>query len=232
MITSIIIHYKRKENIPKVIAGIRNQTVASKIIVIDQSGDYPKGSGEDVLITSSKNFYCQPRFLLQGLVQTEYVYHQDDDLAINDELIFEKFLEVSKRYSDFVIGWNGRRASGIKNWEKAYSYPEGGWVDSMPIEDDSSIDMINVGVSFWRTELINQVPINPFNEITEEEMKYGDDIWISHWLKKKRVMPFKLVEHYDWLNEYQERGTALSKQPKHMDIRNRLVKRFFQKEKV
>jgi len=231
LITSIIIHYKRLENVPLWIEGIRNQTIASKIIVWDNSGDYPKGSGEDVLITSTENFYCQPRFLIAGFAKTKYIYNQDDDLAMNDPNLFEKFIEVSEKYPGYVIGWNGRVFHKDINLEKAYSFPGKGWVDAMDIEDDNSIDMINVGVSFFQTILINQVPINPFQHvtpITEQDYKYGDDMWVSHWLKKKRVMPFKLLDHYDWLNEFEERGTALSKQSEHMNHRDKLVRKFWQ----
>ena len=40
-------------------------------------------------------------------------------------------------------------------------------------------------------------------------------------------MPFKLLDKYEWLNEYQERNAALSKQPPHMDARNKVCKKYF-----
>ena len=215
------------------IEGIRKQTIKSEIWVWDDSGDYPAGSGEDFLITTSRRNYAQGRLLLAGIVKTKYIYNQDDDLAINDPALFEKFIEVSKKYPDSFIGWNGRRAEWIKNWEKAYSFPEGSWVDSMEIDSDMNVDMVNTGVSFYRTALINQVPINPFQNdietISEEEFKFGDDMWVSRWLKSKRVMPFKLLDHYDWLNEFPERGCAISKQPNHMNVRDSLMKRWWKK---
>lgn len=233
LITSLIIHYKRPENIPLVIKGIRSQTIPSKIIVWDNSGNYPKGSGEDVLITSTENIHCLARILIAGMVKTEYIYNQDDDLAIKDNRLFEKFIDMSKKYPDYVIGWNGRKFHEDINWEQAYSFPHkngvyGGWVDSMDINNSQSIDIINYGVSFLRTELINQVKINPFKlGYNEDEYKHGDDIIVSSQLEKKRTMDFKLVEHFDWLNEYQERGAALSKLGAHMSIRDGLCKKLY-----
>ncbi len=229
-ITSIILHYKRPENVDKWISGIRNQSVKSKIIVWDNSGDYPKGSGEDVLISSTENFYCIPRILIAGLVKSKYVYNQDDDLAMNDKYLFEKFIEHSEKYPDHVIGWNGRQFDKDINWEKAYQTPGHGWTDYMDEKDDRSIDMINFGVSFFPTELINQVPINPYKnnlDVSDDELIYGDDIWVSHWLKNKRVMPFKLLDQYEWLNEYEDRNAALSKQANHMDCRNSIIKKLY-----
>lgn len=236
-ITSIIIHYKRPENMKRVIEGIRSQTIKSEIWVWDNSGDCPS-DGVDVMIRSSRNFYCQARFLMMGFVKTKYVYNQDDDLACLDPQMLEKMIAVSELHPYAVIGWNGRKFHKDINWEKAYSYPDtgkgGGWVDSMPVRDASSIDMINVGVSFWRTELINQVQINPFQnkdkQVSEEELKYGDDMWISQWLENKRTMDFDMRKSYEWLNEHEERGAALSKQCHHMDYRNLLCRRYWEEK--
>lgn len=222
-ITSIIIHYKRPHNVDKWMKGIKSQSVPSKIIVWDNSGDYPKGSGEDVLIRSTENVYCLGRVLAAGMVKTKYIYNQDDDLAINDPMLFEQFIEHAKKYPDFVIGWNGRIFSPDINWDKAYQAPGKGWVDAMDINDDKTIDMINFGVSFLETRLINQIPINPFIKLKENEYKYADDIFTSYYLKKKRVMPFKLINKYNWLNE----DYALSKQPPHMDVRNSICRKLF-----
>ena len=230
LISSIILHYKRPENVNKWIAGIRNQTIESKIIVWDNSGDYPAGSGEDVLIRSTENFYCIPRILIAGLCKTEYIYNQDDDLEITDKKLFEKFIAHSKAYPDYVIGWNGRIFSKDINWEKAYQSPEKGFVDYQNSADKTSIDMINFGVSFLRTELINQIPINAYTNklnVTDEELIYGDDIWVSYFLKKKRTIDFNLRNSYNYLNEYEERKAALSKQPPHMDCRNSICVKLF-----
>jgi len=234
LITSILIHYQRSENMKKIIEGIRHQTIQSDIIVWDNSGDCP-GDGVDVMIRSSHNFHCLPRVLIAGTVKTEYIYNQDDDLAINDKFLFEKFITMSKRYPDYVIGWNGRQFHKDINWEKAYSFPNkgsgGGWWDYAPIENETSIDMINFGVSFLRTELINQIKINPFVlGYTEEEYKYGDDIIISSQLQKKRTMDFKLLSNYEWLNEFENRGGALSKQSRHMVVRDELCRRIWEKK--
>lgn len=235
-ITSIVLHYKRPENVEKWMAGIKNQTVKSKVIVWDNSGDYPNGSGEDILIKSSRNFYCQPRFLIPGFVyNSEYIYTQDDDMAIKDNTLFEKFIDVNKKHPDSAIGWNGRILSKDINWEKSYQSPGKGWIDSMAIDDIRNIDIINTGVCFFRTSKINFLPINPFKDfyftcLTEEEFKYADDIWASYWFSEKRLMPFSLETVYEKLNEYQERNAALSKQSPHMDYRNKVLNRFFKRK--
>jgi hypothetical protein len=230
MITAVVLHYNRPDNVKKWMDGIRKQTVHCDVLVWDNSGNYPQGSGEDILIRSSKNFYCQPRYLCAGLVRTEYIYNQDDDLALKDINLFEKFIEYTKEFPDVVIGWNGRKFKKNINWEKAYSFPNtgegGGWVDYDEYKN-IDCDMINYGVSFHRTELINQISINPFFNnkypVDENEYKYGDDMWISIQLAKKKVMPFPLKDLFEWLPE----GMGLSKQSPHMMYRDKLSKRYW-----
>lgn len=229
MITSIILHYKRPGNIRRVVEGIRKQTIKSEIWIWDQSGDCPE-CGADVMVRSSRNFHCLPRVLLAGAVRTGYIYNQDDDLAIKSPDLFERLLDVAKHHPDAVIGFNGRRVKGEDiNWEKAYSFPNkgkgGGWCDFMPTSNPSDLDMINTGVSFLRTALINQIKLNPFfgMGVTEKEYKYGDDMVVSAQLDKKRVAPFNMKMEYDWLAE----GMGLSKQEDHMKVRDSLMCRYW-----
>ena len=217
-ITSIILHYNRIENVRRVIEGIRKQ-IPSKIIVWDNSHNYPKGSGEDVLISSTENFYCLPRLLISGLVQTKYTFWQDDDKAINTPDLFQKLIDECQKQSDYWIGWNGRLIEGIKNWDMAYQSPGGGFVGKI----NKKADIVNTGISFFETSLINSIPLNPYGQLSENEYKYGDDIWISRWLEKKRIIDF-MENSFDDLDE----GNGLSKQSEHMNIRNKLVRRFFQ----
>lgn len=217
-ITSIILHYNRSDNMKQVIDGIRKQTIKSEIWVWDNSGDCPKVD-VDVMIKSNKNFLCQPRVLLTGAVKTKYTFWQDDDKVINNPKLFEYLIERCEMSPSNWIGWNGRNIAGIENWGMAYQSPGGGFVGKI----NSSCDIINTGVSFFRTNLINQIPINPFNELTENEYKYGDDIWISKHLEYKKVVA-ELENSFDDLPE----GNGLSKQSEHMGVRNKLVKRFFQ----
>lgn len=226
-ITSIVLHYNRPENMKRVIDGIRNQTVPSEIWVWDNSGNCP-ADGIDVLIRSSRNFYCQPRFTIGHLVRTLYTYNQDDDLQIKDNRLFEKLIDTANEYPEDMIGWNGRIFSREINWDKAYQSPGKGFCDNINM---NGLDMMNVGVSFFRTEIINKLLVNPFqndiDEVTEDEYKWGDDMFISNLLPKehKRITEY-LKNSYEWLPE----GQGLSKQTPHMDIRNRMCQRYWGKQ--
>jgi glycosyltransferase involved in cell wall biosynthesis len=233
-ITAIILHYNRQKNIPKVIAGIRAQTVPCDIWVWDNSGNYPVGSGEDVYLKADKNTFCLARYLLIKRVETEYIFNTDDDISILDNKLFEKFIAFSERHQNAVIGWNGRKFHKEINWEKPYSYPNigsgGGWVD-WDEKEELLLDVINFGVSFLPTRLLKDVPLDPYTgefKISEIEFKHSDDIWISKIMGdigiEKRVMPFNLKPLFEWLDEGK---VAISKQSPHMTMRDGLCKRWW-----
>lgn len=224
-ITSIILYYKRLNNVSKWMHGIRSQTIKSEVIVWDQSGDYPAGSGEDILIRSTKNYYCLPRVLCGGLASGEWIWNQDDDMAINDIRLFEKLLHEGERYPYHVIGWNGRDLSKCQNWDKPYWQPGDGFVDAVDsINENIHVDLINFGVSFYRKDMINELVINPFERfgISMEDYRFADDIIASKQWGKKRTVDF-LMKSLDRLDE----GEALSKQSGHMPARDKWTKNLF-----
>ena len=226
-VTSIVLHYKRPQNVSRWIEGIRSQTVESEIIVWDQSGEYRQGSGEDVLIRSTKNYNCLPRVLCGGLASHDWIWNQDDDMAINDKNLFEKLIEEGQKHPYHVIGWNGRDLSQCRNWEKPYWSPAGGFVDAVDsLYENINVDIINFGISFYRRDLINELVINPFEKfgISPDDYRFADDIIASKQWKKKRTVDF-LMKSLDRLEE----GEALSKQSGHMPARDKWTKIFYEK---
>jgi len=220
MVTALLLNYKRPGNIGKIIDGIKSQTIPTNIIIWDNSNSisYTQCSIADVVIKSSKNFYCQPRWLMAGLVKTEYTFSQDDDFLITDKYLFERLIELSKQYPERIIGTKGKNFSEIKT-DAAYT-ENVGWVN------EGICDFVNTGLLFYRTSLINKIPVNPFvneyEQVTENEYKYADDMFASL---------FSDCYAYDYLNngvvniENDEYG--LSKQTDHMNVRNQLCRRYW-----
>ena len=103
MITCVLMPYNRPDNISKIIAGIRMQTIKSKIIIWDIKGEY-KNIGEDIYIYCNYNYKHLPRFAIGGLIDTKYTFIQDDDFAINDKELFKKLIDLNKTMPDYLIG--------------------------------------------------------------------------------------------------------------------------------
>jgi glycosyltransferase involved in cell wall biosynthesis len=211
LVTSIILTYKRSKNIPKIVEALKRQTVENDIIIWDNGNelDYIQ---DVTLIKSSRNFVCRPRFLLCGLVQSDYIFNIDDDHIPTDNKLLEMLIDESKLNNDaYFIGW---KATMDYNRE--------------PKADGKGADLVNTGVSFFPTRLSNSLYMNPykndFMEMTEEEYKYADDHWVSKQMPLKKTS-LVLDSCVGKLNDF---GIGLSRNSfKHIRTRNIITKRYF-----
>jgi hypothetical protein len=216
MITSIIVHYKRPENIPEIVKGIRDQTIDSKIWLWDNSGNAPE-AGQDVTIRSTHNFAQFGRWMLLQAVQTPFVWLNDDDGRINTPNLFQNLIDESEKHDTSILGWKGKKFDGADiDVEKPYQN-KGGWVGY-----PAKTDMINMGFSFFKQAVINKIISNPFHELTEDEHQHADEIYISNRVET-RVSEFI----YDSITMIDERGRKLSGESHHMEIRNKLCRRYW-----
>ncbi len=219
-ITSIVLHYNRQQNIREVVSGIKDQTVQSDILVWDNSNNCPNIEGVTA-IHSQRNFNCQPRFWLAAMCDTEYIWTQDDDFKIIKKDLFERMIALSKENPDCMLGVKGKVFGEWSNKEKPYQH-NSGWLDA------GKCDMVNTGLCFFPTKLLNKIPMHPYSAgtsaVTKHEYRYGDDIWVS---------TFQDCLAYDYLKEdigklpEGEERHILSKQTAHMDVRNDLCRRYF-----
>jgi len=208
----------RKDNVARVVSGIRSQTVPSQIWSWDDTGQF-QGIGEDVYFSCNKNFSHRPRIMLGALVQTEYIFMQDDDFELSDPTLFTRLIELSKQYPDYLIGVKGKKFDENADPEKPYQH-NSCWCG------EGEVSMVNTGLCFFRTELLSKVPSNPIintiKTVTEEEYKYGDDMFLSSF---NRCYSTELFVHC--VSKLDEQGVGLSKQSGHMEIRNKLCKRYW-----
>lgn len=211
-ITSVIITYnKRYQNIKPIVDAIKAQTIESDIVIWDNSGELEDIAGV-MIIKSSHNFVCRPRFLIPGLVNTEFIFNQDDDHIITDNHLFEKLIKESEDHPGYFIGWPAR-----KDYKKE------------PIQkpaDGLYTDFVNTGNSFYRTGMINKLPINPYqcgdSQLTEDEYRYADD----HFASKHFVNCKTSIALFKGMKELETRE-AISREHDHIKIREEISKRYF-----
>ncbi len=214
MITSIIVHYNRPENIPEIVEAIRSQTVKSEIWIWDNSGNCPDIG--DVIIRSTRNFAQFGRWMLLQAVQTPFVWLNDDDGRINDVNLFKNLLDESGKY-DSILGWKGKKFGGSDVDKQKPYQNKAGWVGYA-----AETDMINMGFSFFKRDLINKIISNPFHELTQDEHQHADEIYISNRVNT-RVSEFI----FNGITMISERGRKLSGESHHMEIRNKLCKEYW-----
>jgi hypothetical protein len=212
MITTILLNWQRPEMLNRVIESIRKQTIESKIWIWDNSGTFD--GKVDSITTSVYNIYCLGRWKEAKMVRTEYTFTIDDDMIIKDTDYFERLIEHSKQYPDAIFGYNANVVGPDK--DKPY------W-SGCRVADDQEYEQINTGVSFWPTRIINELPEKIWNDYTKEEIKYADDIIVSHYFKHKRCAPWI----YNGVEAIDVDQHGLSKQSEHMPVRDRVYKRLF-----
>ena len=192
--------------------------IKSKIIIWDIKGEY-KNIGEDIYIYCNYNYKHLPRFAIGGLIDTKYTFIQDDDFAINDKELFKKLIDLNKTMPDYLIGVKGKKFDSTADREKPYQHNTC-WIS------EGICDMVNTGLSFFKTEIFNNIPANHlFNNvrtISKDDYLYGDDMYLSSFNKCYATELF--VNCIDILPE---NGRGLSHESKHMDVRNKLCREYW-----
>lgn len=212
----VIINYRRPDNLPPIIAALRRQTINPTIIVIDNSGTMNKIDGADVLLSSSFNFNCLPRYFVPGWLELDFVMQHDDDHVIREPDFLERLVEESERYPKQALCYNGRI---LDPGEKAYQ-------DGKEVTGPQDCVVCNFGFSFYPAVMGNLLPSAPFNlDITFEEMRYADDMFASAFMHPR--VSAVIRPGLDKLPEGPEEHT-LSKSSRHMDARNAVCRRLFQ----
>jgi hypothetical protein len=175
LVTCIIPTWHRTENLPRVIASLRAQTVKPQVWIWDNgagSDDPFKQDGlADVVFRSSFNFGCFARFPLMGLVRTPYIWQMDDDLELTMPNLIERFIELSRSLKDeFMIAPMGKSLAGGK--EAYFKSTE---------EFGCETVMGNTGFTLFPTALANKIPMNPIyseRPISAEDLHFADDPWV------------------------------------------------------
>lgn len=106
-VTAILLSWKRKPNMPRIIEALRKQTVPVEVWVINNDGT--QGFGADRLIAMPWNAGEWARYPMAGRAETEYVMFQDDDFMLGDDGYVRDAILYHDHYCpDYIIGVAGR----------------------------------------------------------------------------------------------------------------------------
>ena len=82
MVTVLLMNYKRRENLNKIISALKSQTIPCEIFVWNNNPEPFVHSGVDWILNSSHNSGCWPRWFMGSFAKNDYVMSHDDDLLI------------------------------------------------------------------------------------------------------------------------------------------------------
>ncbi len=200
----------------KVLSSIREQTANIEIFLWNNNKEDKTNYDADVIFQSSENFFCWPRWLIAGLVQTEFVFTLDDDLILTRPTVIQEciaFFEKQELPDDTILGIYGVLLDGQKNYKKSSHVRR-------PVLNNR-VDIVKGRFMFMKRKFAQSIPIG--YEMLDNRMNY-DDIYVSSFSKHKYIPAFL---NKAW-RDLPEGNVALYKQTFHMCNRQKAVDRYFQ----
>ena len=208
-VTAVLLNWKRPDNLPLVVDSIRRQTVPISIWLWDNSGGNDD-FGVDVVIRSSENFLCWPRWLMGALTHGDYVFSLDDDLMFTDDALIEKCIRRMEQFGDKAPRTVLGRSGVVLNAQKHYS-------SSKHVEasesGDLAADLLKGQFLFFSRALLELMPLKRENE---------DDIKVSAAAAQCIIPSFMRGAFADLPSH-----DALWQQSGHFERRNAAVLRYF-----
>ena len=220
-------HEKRMEIVRLCLESMRKHAEEDvDILVWDNSGSFPDKLKKYVkYFKSPENFVCHPRWLLCGLVRTKFVFTIDDDRYILDTNLFKRLIDECAEHCDrYMLCAYGKIFDGYprKYIGNLYLTDEetepGYWIGVKGAEKkEGVVDVGSTGISFFNKLVLRKLPV--ISGISAEEMKYGDDIWVSKYVN---IFVTKILQ--DGIGVIDDKGKGLCHDDKHYEIRNKLCK--------
>lgn len=219
LITVCLTNWKRPENLEKIIAQVRSQSVPVNIFLWN-NGESIINNDIDWYVESSHNAMCSPRWFMAANADTEFVCIYDDDLFLMDNNIFAdivKLADKSPRGSIFgPTGVTLKPGTHYRDAEHHYSFRS-------IKQEDIRCDIIKGSMMLMRTsELQKKVNLNIF------KFKREEDIIVSALMADCQLnQHYCLLSFGDRFNSVGDDDVALWRHDGHMDARELACNEFF-----
>ena len=227
-VTVLLLNWKRPENIGPILDSLVSQTVAPRVVVWNNGGDLLFIDGEkkkpiaeheavDLVVRSSGNLGCFPRWWLAGLAQTEFVCSMDDDLLLRDDRVLEDAVAACRELRpDGVVGFFG--------WNRVDGKPYKGAQHINGSSENRDVDLVKGRFMMLRRETLCRVPLTPPDGIGPEALFRADDIYLNLMISGGRpgyhLVPGVLGKRW---RDLKQDGRALASQPGHYDQRGKVI---------
>lgn len=151
MITAVLLSWKRKANMPRIIEALRGQIVPVEVWVINNDG--VEDFGADRLIAIPWNAGEWARYVVAGRVETEYTMFSDDDFMLGDDYFIQDAMRLHYEFCpEHIIGVAGR---GMQQTAPYY------WPDI--INTDGYAHILKGHFQLFKTEIVRRarIPMHP-----------------------------------------------------------------------
>lgn len=226
---AFILAYKREENLPAVLEGIRRQSFVKDIYVVHNWPSVKRVDGV-INIFSEKNFGCIGRHAIAQLAEAPYVLFVDDDLELKTDFS-SRFIAAAKSEPGALIGMFGCDIDPAVPPEKLYA--SGG--EYSPSLFQRYVDVVKGRVHMCRKEHL----LNSFQFIFAHRGKIDglrkddfimDDLILNLSTQLKTQTPGILIPvdigKGEYVNLKEDYGASFM--PDHHLLRSHLVRKFLE----
>ncbi len=124
-LTVLLLNYKRPQNLPKIITCLKAQTIPVNLFLWDNSGTCDFNDDRlDLIIRSSENKGCSPRWLMALYAETDYIMTHDDDYVITKSNALEQVVDCLKQQDNerTIVGFEGIVIDQSKTYAQHLGY--------------------------------------------------------------------------------------------------------------
>jgi len=223
--TAILTNYCRQENVKKIIPCLRSQTVPIEIIMINNS-NIKDEYDVDLQINASKNLMCFPRWFACNYATSPYVFSLDDDLIFSDDNVIADCIQYSKE-NHCAVGGFGVVLDNSNYWTSFHVRANAEMSHEVAALGGEGllVDIIKGRFLFTQKQFLKNVPLIAPDNISYENPRFEDDIFISSYINKK-IIPTFLANR---LIELPENDFSLFRRRIHRESRFVAAKKFFNK---
>jgi glycosyltransferase involved in cell wall biosynthesis len=237
-LTVLLLNYKRPQNLPRIITSLKNQTIPTKLFLWDNSGtcdfDDPR---IDLVVRSSENKGCSPRWLLTLYAETDYIMTHDDDYVITKPNVLEQIIACLKQQENerTIVGYEGIVVDQTKTYAQHIGYENryqfnnnffGVVIPHYPhIKASEHVHLVKGRLMAARTAAL--LKYIDFSTLIKER---EDDIAVSAMLgRRKRIhfIPQFLKDCIEELEDDSDEGLGNKDKPEHYISRNIAFNQYF-----
>jgi|TARA_B110000879_G_scaffold79900_1_gene111073 hypothetical protein len=186
MVTVLLMNYKRRENLNKIILALKSQTIPCEIFVWNNAPEPFVHADVDWVLNSSDNVRCWPRWLMGTFAKNDYIMSHDDDLLITQHDALECLIKEYKQFGKegmalgpfgVILGKDnlyfpktlldkGLQKLGASGIPQHLSHPL----------KSTKVDLIKGRMVFFKKSDLHKIPLFPMGP---NDLAAGDDIVIS-----------------------------------------------------
>jgi len=189
-ITVIMLNFRRRENVPRILDALSTQTVKPTIWLWNNGRQPLRDARVDMEVVADRNWHCWPRWFLASYATTDHVMMIDDDIVPACDRMLEAAIDSLEGQDAFdtIVGAEGVVLGPARTYWHSYPGKAArsevgsmqGSIHVKKVVADIAVDIVKGRCLVVRTAALKTLPLSPAHRDT------CDDIAVSGLLARGR----------------------------------------------